>query len=139
MKYLLATLLLPFSVYADDEDRIGTEKPVFLQSITIESQNATGFSNMLTSVAAEIGSGNPAGLDNFSSFAAGFNYYFQSEADYYADIKIYRAKAWLPSSVGFVYPLENWRFGLSYRQKYSNYTDYGKIQITTIENPDGGE
>jgi len=139
MKNFLIILLFISLSFAGDNDRIGTTKPILLQSLPIDAQNATGFSNMISVSAGEISSANPAALANFSSLAAGLDFSLQTKIDYYLDIEISKAKAWLPSSFGLVYPLQNWRFGLAYQQKYTNYIDFGKITYSTVSNPDSGE
>ena len=137
-----ANLLIPLLLLAGFAAGIcGTTArvPVYLNALSIEAGHATGFSNMVFSATGEMGMGNPAALDHLASFSIGLNYDLQTAADYFEDISATRARPWLPSSFGIVYPVGNWHFGLAYRQVYSNYLDYGEIPVTTIIDPEGSE
>jgi len=123
--------------YAQDANRVETYTPIFHQNINIDAFNSIGFSNITNSQISEIGSANPASLAKFSSMSSGIQFQYNTAMNYYIDLNLERAKQWLPSSIGFVYPVNNLTFGLSYHQKYSSFLDFGKIEITTVQQPDG--
>ena len=136
--FVLCIILININ-FAQDNARIGTstDVPVILPAIRIDALQSLGFSNISKSQVAEIGSANPASLGNFNQFAAGLGFQYITEADYVSDIKIERAKQWLPSAFGIAYPFKELRFGLSYHQKYNSYLNFGRIELTTTTMPDG--
>lgn len=137
--YIIVFILVNFQIHAQDIARVGitNQTVIFLQNINIDSYNCIGFSNISYSQASEIGSANPASLSNFNSMSTGLLFQYNTPIDYYLDLSLERDKQWLPSSFGMVYPLNNISLGISYHQKYSSFLDYGKMAITTSQNPDG--
>ena len=105
----------------------------------VQAQHATGFSNMVSPVIGEIGSGNPAAADSFSKMAIGLNFKLQTTAetdkDYYTS-EFSNASTWLPSSFGLVLPLKNWRFGLAFHKKYN---ESWEAEIKMPAGPDSGK
>jgi hypothetical protein len=125
--------------FAQDNARIGTSiyVPALLPSIQIDAFNSIGFSNITNSQISEIGSSNPAVLGNINGLKAGLSFQYNTDTDYVLGLKLERAKQWIPSGFGIVYPQNDLRFGLGYHQKYSNFLDFGKIAVTTVGRPDG--
>lgn len=136
-KTLILTAILICSVKVTVFSQTKFIQNVFLQRIHVNTYNSIGFSNIVTSHISEIASANPASLSDYNSPSAGINFSFSSRLNYYYGIKIEGAKEWLPSSVGMVYPMNNFNIGLGYYQKYSNYMDFGRTEITTILEPEG--
>ncbi len=139
IKSIVLCIILVNVNFAQDNARLGTSAYVhaLLPNIQIDSFNSVGFSNITNSQISEIGSSNPAALGNFNGLKAGLSFQYNSNTDYVLGLKLERAKQWLPSGFGIVYPKNNFSFGLSYHQKYSSFLYFGKIPITTSTNPDG--
>jgi hypothetical protein len=108
------------------------------QGLVINSLSGYGSSNSYNS-AANIGSLNPAAIDNFERRSFGVSYHFESgkEEAYIAGIGRKRIANPLPQSAGFIYPLNDFRIAFSFSQYYNNQMLIGKIPITTFSQPDG--
>ena len=78
MKTFFITLFFCGILFAGDYDRVETTTPFFIQSMPIESLHSIGFSNMFTSDAANIASGNPATVSAFMHPSVGINYKYAS-------------------------------------------------------------
>ena len=141
MKKIILVLVLLSMVYAGDPDRNSEKMQIslFQQGIETSSYNAIGFSNMLSSEICGIGNGNPATLSNFNNFSVGLHYDYTSKIDpfLFDELSFHRTKDWYPNSLGIVYPIGKFSLGLAYHKKYSGELDWGDIEITTIENPEG--
>ena len=135
MKFILLILLFTMMIFAQVPER--NQLSIFPQSLMIDSYNSIGFSNMNLSTISDISSANPASLYQFENISFGMNYLYLSKTKLYSDITITSSKTRPPVAFGFVYPINNFRLGVAYHQKYNSYLDFGKIEITTIENPEG--
>lgn len=82
---------------------------------------------------------NPASLRNYNKPAFGISYEFQTgiEDGWIAKIGGHRIHDLYPGSAGFVYPYKNLRIGLSFGQTYNWQLDFGRIPISTLEQPEG--
>lgn len=139
-KYWICIFCLIFTVVNYGQGVItGTETEglILLQSIQIDAYNSIGFSDITNAQISEIGSANPASLSNFNGLAAGIGFQNVSDISYFMDLKIKRPNQIMPSALGMIYPLDNFRIGLSYHQKYSGLLDFGIMPIRTIERPEG--
>ena len=111
--------------------------PILPQSIMIDSYSSIGFSNMNISTISDISSANPASLYQFENISFGLNYLYFSKTKLYSDITVTSSKTRPPVTFGFIYPINNFRLGFAYHQKYNSYLDFGKSEIFTEENPQG--
>ncbi len=135
LRVILIILLFTLSCFA--QLRGPNQLFVYPQSLTIDSYNSIGFSNMNVSAVSDISSANPASLYQFENISFGLNYLYLSKTKLYSDISLTSSKVLPLVTFGFIYPLNNFRIGLAYHQKYNNYLDFGKMEIITIENPEG--
>jgi hypothetical protein len=141
MKYFLFIIFTFTTIlFAGDQDRIGINNPILLtQGIVSDSYQSIGFSNCISGTIMDISSANPASINLFNSLSFGLNIEYSTPIDnvIFSDINYERMNQLLPTSAAIVYPLNNFRIGLAYHQKYSALLDFGEIPITTIDDPDG--
>lgn len=113
---------------------------VFLtQGYVLESISGSGFTNSTSSHVTNISSSNPASLHNFDNVSVGLSYQFESSIKpaWIVNINHERKKTTLPQSFGLVLPFNKLRIGLGFSQRYNSILDFGKVEIRTIENPEG--
>ena len=141
MRLLLSMILATATfLFAGDRERIGTYSPLLLtQGITSDAYQSIGFSNSVSTTIIDISTSNPASLNEFVSPSFGFNVEYSTKINnaIFTDIGYERVNPWLPTTAGFIYPINNFQIGISYHQKYSGSIDFGEIPITTIEDMDG--
>lgn len=137
MKTILFILLFISALFAGDIDRITQQKFLFPQMTAIGSYNSLGFSNMFSGPASQISAGNPADLSGFNNPAVGIRFDYPTEIKLYDDIKLGWRKSYIPSSFAIVYPISDFRIGLGYYLKYAHFIDFGKIELKTVEEPEG--
>ncbi|MDA3859943.1 MAG: hypothetical protein PF445_01840 [Melioribacteraceae bacterium] len=108
------------------------------QGLSLPLLNGYGNSAIHNDV-TNIGSLNPAALENFNNIMFGFSYQYETKIDesWIADIGSKRINNWIPQSVGLVFPYKDVRFAISMHQKYNRSLLFGPIEITTAEKPDG--
>jgi hypothetical protein len=139
MKKILILLVIIYS-FNQNFAQVRTSNDVFLfpQGNPIGELNGIGTSG-LSNMISNIGSINPAALNNFEKISFGFSYQFETKIDeaWIADIGYKRNKIFLPQSIGFQYPFKNFRLGISFRQGYNGIMDLGQIPVTTNQYPDG--
>ena len=140
MKRAIIFLLLMFSYYLYSQVAIAAgHTTAFLpQGLSLPLLNGNGNSAINNDV-ANIGSINPAALENFNNFMFGFSYQYEPKIDesWIADIGSERMNNWVPQSAGIVFPFNDLRFGISMNQKYNRSMLIGQIKISTVEKPDG--
>jgi len=113
---------------------------VFIQTQGFPPSLLNGYGNSgLFNDVANIGSVNPAALENFNKKAAGISYQFGTNLNnpFVTNVTYERINQIVPQSFGIVYPIDDLKIGLSMHQKYNTSTLFGPIPITTINNPDG--
>ncbi len=124
----------------DDPVRVGKNYiNVFQQGFVLESLSGYGFSSTAYSPVFNVGSGNPASISVFNQFSAGFSHQVNTKIKSFGipGASIQRVNNLIPQSVGLVYPMQNFRFGAGYSQKYSAEIRLEDIPVTTVQNPDG--
>jgi hypothetical protein len=138
--YLLFSFL---TLHADDPQRSSVETSVVLlyQGYTINSYNATGFSNAIHSTLADLPDANPASLSDLAKPGIGLSMEYQTKIDNalgYSSFKVghKRIKQYIPQSVTIIYPIRFLQVGMGFYQKYSDKMDFGKIAIMSLVNPD---
>jgi hypothetical protein len=142
--YLILYLLFSFlTLHADDPQRSSVETSVVLlyQGYTINSYNATGFSNAIHSTLADLPDANPASLSDLAKPGIGLSMEYQTKIDNalgYSSFKVghKRIKQYIPQSVTIIYPIRFLQVGMGFYQKYSDKMDFGKIAIMSLVNPD---
>jgi len=113
---------------------------VFLpQGYVLESLNGYGFSHGVISTISNISSGNPASLSDFQRLSLGVSGQYDTKINtaWIAGIGYQRVENKRPQSAGFVLPHKNFRLGFGISQKYSTALDFGEVEITTVEEPEG--
>ncbi|MGA7837733.1 MAG: hypothetical protein WB996_07175 [Ignavibacteriaceae bacterium] len=101
--------------------------------------NGLGSSGLVNKT-SNIGFINPAALSNFNKISLGFSYEFENKlADTWIapDIGLKRDASFIPQSVGFIYPIGNFRAGLAMAQGYNGGYDLGLVSVTNAQNPNG--
>jgi hypothetical protein len=96
--------------------------------------NGYGNSNLLNDI-SNLGSMNPAALENFNKNVIGISYQFWSkfESSLSTNIFYQRINQIIPLSIGFAYPLGNLKIGLSMHQKYNESVSLGPGEYFTSE------
>ena len=139
MKKILIPVVFVISCFSSFS-QVLSNNSVFLfpQGDPIGELNSFGTSGLLNNI-SNIGSINPAALNNFEKVSFGFSYQLETKLNeaWIAGIGYKRNENFLPQSIGFLYPYKNFRLGLSFRQAYNGIMDIGPIPITTAEYPDG--
>ena len=138
IKTFLLIVLWFTAAFSGDPDRIPANRPFFVQGVTFSGALSLGFSGLTGSPVAAVAGANPAALSRFSAFAAGLEFQEATETEVspYVEIKL-RQTSWRPSAAGAVFPWGDLRLALGYRKTYSAFLDYGKMQISTAEHPEG--
>lgn len=124
-------------VLAGDDQRIGTLIHLPLFAVQQPADMVSPFSGMVQALPAHIGSANPAAITNFNRPLSGFALEYRTPIYFNQDISTEADHPWLPASAVVVWPLAGWHLGLTYQNGYSEYTDFGKMEITTPEMPEG--
>ncbi len=137
MKPFLSVLLFCTLLWAGDEGRIVHTFPLHVPSLNMDSYHSLGFSDMLSAEPADLASSNPATVNNFTCQHVGISFSYTSKIHLSRGISLTAPMPWLPSAVGYVFPLGNFRFALTYHRKYAQFIDYGKTELSTIEHPEG--
>ena len=135
LRIVILVLSITISIFA--QIRISNQLFVYPQSLNIDSYNSIGFSNLNLSTASDISSANPASLYQFENISFGLNYTYISSLRLIDEIKLSSSKEIPPITFSFIYPINNFRVGLAYHQKYNNYLEFDEMEVATIENPEG--
>jgi len=138
--FLIIVSLFYSSLYAGDPERIGTNfLNLFPHGFVEEQLNGFGLRQSTNTTLANIGSGNPAVLSDFDQVSLGGSYQLSSRIEdawsYGVDYK--QNYTFWPQSFGVVYPLKNFRFAYGLGQKYNAIMDYGPLEVSTVEMPEG--
>ncbi|MDP4174959.1 MAG: hypothetical protein Q8933_13360 [Bacteroidota bacterium] len=135
MKYIFISILFLFStIYCQS-----TTNHLFVPSgYIIETLSGYGYSKSITNQ-SNIASSNPSAMDRFINPTIGISYQIESDLKpgYIADIGVTRYKKSLPQSAGLILPYKGLRLGFGFSQKYNCSLVFGKILVTTVDNPDG--
>ncbi|KAA3611244.1 MAG: hypothetical protein D8M58_14835 [Calditrichaeota bacterium] len=142
MKTLLFFVLLFFSATYSQTYEINRKiaATILPQGIRWQSLSSNGFSYNFPTTLSQISGSNPAALVFFDTLAVGLSYQYNSNINeaYLADFGYINSYIGLPQSLAFVYPWnESLTIGFSASQKYNSILDFGEMDITTIENPQG--
>ena len=138
---LLILLFITESLSAQNLERIPTA--VFClnipQGFVLESISSKGFQSSGINHPANMNSVNPAALYAFESLSAGLSYQWDAykTPNWFADIEHGRIHNAYPQSAGFILPIQRFRFGLGFSQRFNSQLDYGKMEISTIDHPEG--
>lgn len=139
MKIILIHVFTIISfLFAGNSDRQYSSGPLMpVQGITLDAYNSIGFSNIVFTTIFDLPTSNPASLNEFVSPSVGFNFEYSTPISnaIFGNIAYERSSPWLPSTIGFVYPFNEYKIGLTYHQKYSCSLDLGFP--TTIEDNGG--
>ena len=138
--YILA-LITSSILFAQNVPKLSDNVPILYlpHGYVLESISGTGFRNCVNNHIANIGSSNPASSSYFQKLAFGVSYQFtsSSQPNWIADINCMRKQNNYPQSVGLIVPLNTFRFGIGISQRYNSVQDYGQMELTTPEQPDG--
>lgn len=137
MKSFFLILLSCALLRAGDEERIQPAFPLYFQAMNMDAYHSLGFSDMLSAEPADLASSNPAAVNNFTRQGVGISYAYGTKINFSQDIYLSSPLQWLPSSFGYIFPFGNYSFAVTYHRKYDQFIDYGKIEISTIEHPEG--
>jgi hypothetical protein len=109
------------------------------QGFVLETISSKGFQSSGINHPANMNSMNPAAIYAFESLSAGLSYQwdYYKMPNWYANIEHGRIHNTYPQSVGLVMPFNNVRLGLGFSQRFNSQLDFGKMEITTIDHPDG--
>lgn len=131
-------LSLIFTVNISSQ-RVTVDAITFQHGLVLENLSSLGFVQNSNYAIENISSSNPASLANFDSTLIGMSYQYVSTQNpgWLAEINNKRAYPFLPQSLGAVYPINNFRIGIGISQRFNTLLDFGKIPITTVENPYG--
>ncbi len=134
---ILILMLFTCNLFAQQRG-VESPKTILIQAFNNGAISSYGSSTLLNKV-ENIYAINPSGLSNFNKLSLGISYQAESKIDeaYIADIGYERLMDVVPESFGIVYPLENLVIGFGFGQTYNGKLDFGEIEITTVENPDG--
>ena len=136
---MLIVLIAVMSVHLDAQVS-GEIRAAFLtQGFVLESLSGLGFPGSNFTTISNISSCNPASLYDFETLSLGLSHQFDSELypAWIAGIGHKRVNNYFPQSVGLVFPINIFRFGLGFSQRYNSILDFGKIPIVTLEQPEG--
>jgi hypothetical protein len=125
---------------AQEPDARFTIFPVKLpQGFVLESLNGLGTTNCTIQTVSGIGSGNPAGLCDFQRPSVGIGGQIETDIQpaWLAGIGYRRGRPFLPQSAGLAVPAGDWRIGIGFSQRYNAVMDFGDMEVTTVEDPDG--
>lgn len=138
-KILLVALLT--KVTLSQTYQVGTDvKAVFLpQGYVLESLSGFGYSTATTPSISNISSGNPASLLDFKEFSFGLSMQLDSDIKeaWIAQIGHKRISNDLPQSLGIVIPIRSFKIGYSFCQRFNTQLDFGKLEISTVSQPEG--
>ena len=120
---------------------VKTEMPALLltQGYVFESINGKGFSNCTGNHIANITSSNPASISDFKKMSFGLSCQFESSVKpaWIENMNHERDKADFTQSFGLILPFKRLAIGFGFSQRYNSILDFGKMERTTIENPEG--
>ena len=110
----------------------------FPQGYGIKLLNSSGSSSINNDI-SNIGFMNPASISGFRNYSIGLSYQINSSIDeaWVAGIGFDRIYDFYPQSFGGMVKWDEFSFGLGFGQKYNGSLDIGKIQVTSVPDPDG--
>ena len=105
----------------------------------IDALSGVGYSNFLTPSTFNMNNINPASLSNIPKASIGVSYQFETKVDpaWGFGLGHHRIIDGYPQSVCVSIPYQKLRIGFGYNQNYNSSLDFGKIPLTTAENPEG--
>ena len=138
---IFAICILHYSyMLGQGPSRVGTNQLIlFQQGFVLESLSGFGFSNAAKSSVYNIGSANPALLSDFVKPSIEISYQYNTQIDSFIlnDMTFQRVNNFVPQAGGVVYPINDFRIGGAFSQKYSGEMRIEDIPITTPQDPDG--
>jgi len=137
---LILALIISSILIAQEAPKLSNTIPaVYLpHGYVLESISGTGFQNCVNNHIANINSSNPASSSYFKKLSLGLSYQFDSsiQPGWIADISRKREQNKYPQSIGLIVPVNMFRFGFGFSQRYNSVLDYGQIERITLEQPD---
>lgn len=138
MKHLVFFLLMFCSINTVAQLSSDYNLMLFPQGYDLKLLNSYGNSSIINNV-SNISSMNPAAITGLKNYSAGISYQLNTKLKdaWIADIGMKRIYNFFPQSFGAVTKLGSFSLGVGLGQKYNGTKDFGKIPITTPEQPDG--
>lgn len=144
MNKLVLFFLLIFSanIFPVDGFRVGTTSTSsfsFPSGYGIRLLNGFGNSGIYNNT-ANLGFMNPASIINLPDYSIGLSYQISTPVYYpepFDDMSLPRVYNFIPQSFGAVYHYDDLSFGLSLGQEFNSGFEFGDIQVTTTQYPDG--
>ncbi|MBD3225628.1 MAG: hypothetical protein GF313_12945 [Caldithrix sp.] len=136
-------LMFNMHILAQESIKVNNKIPILFlpQGDVIRSMNGAGFNNSLYNHITNISSSNPASLNDFNKMSAGLSFHFETSLKpaWLGLGNHERDQKYVPQSFGFVLPFKRWAVGFGFSQRYNSILDFGKVAITTFNNPDSTE
>jgi hypothetical protein len=135
----LVCLLFNIRAQVTREGLDAIPEPFKTQGFVIEPISGSGFDKSVNTHIANITSSNPAILYDFNGMALGLSYQFESaiKPAWIADLDYHRGATYIPQSFGLVMPLNRFRIGAGFSQRYNSIFEYEPMAITSAEQPEG--
>ena len=111
----------------------------FIHGHMFDPLNGFGYNPSTFTMASDIVNSNPSAIAEFDGTNIGISYLFESKINpaWFVDITHERGYLYLPQSIGLVTPFENLNIGFGFAQIYNSVAEFGGVDITTINNPEG--
>ena len=105
------------------------------QGFVIESLSGYGYNNSTLNSAINVSNSNPALMYDCMHPSFGISYQFDTKIQYTwpYDWDYYRKHSILPQSASIVIPLNHFRFGIGFSQKFNLVKDYGEATGTLVD------
>lgn len=134
---ILCNTLLVLTARSSDVDRISPALRLDLSAVHQSADMTSAFSGLVSSIPADISSANPASISTYQRLLCGMSFEYRTPIEYASQIQRGADHYWLPASAAIVWPLSQGYLGLTYRHGYSEFTDFGKRELSSLEMPDG--
>ncbi|MBC8184397.1 hypothetical protein H8E88_25155 [candidate division KSB1 bacterium] len=138
---ILTIIILSTNVFSQESYRLATEIRAgrLVQGNVIQSLCGIGASGSIINTLSNISSSNPASLFDYKKLSIGISKQFNTKIypAWYVNIGYKQYNNYLPQSAGFILAKDNFRIGLGFSQRYNAILDYGEMEVTTIEQPEG--
>jgi len=138
-KFILLLILLHINLYAQKVGTTSAPSTFVPQGHVLSSINSMGFSRLINQQVSNVGNINPASLSQFENLSFGISYQFETDVTpaWIAGLGHSRSQLAKPQSFGLVVRDDQFRYALSFNQRYNSFVDFGDIPITTVEHPEG--
>lgn len=139
-KYFITIFIfMPILIFSQTKNGAYRVQMLFPVAYDINNLTIRGFSGSVKSDLSNLSSANPALISDFDKISGSlsFSYPSTNTTFLYGDIGLGKYKPYIPNNFTILFPFNSFQIAGAYNQRFFSSLDFGNIQVTTENQPDG--